>query len=915
MLGLFGNDVYVSYSRLDGIDYALGLANELTKRKLICEHDQHGSPPGAEVPEAVLRQVERSLLLVVVATDAAGTSKNVLQEVERFLKTRRAIIPISFEGSLERSPLFKSLAGMAIREESKEALNDHQPSALTIDRIVNAVGARSRNTILRRLATFTALGIAALVATGWFLLQQQAGRFVDLNAGLDRERAFVAAVRTANDAEILRGGDGRALEESVRRAANALRMSRAVGRIYVEADRTLRRGLELLRPVVASIAEGSHAVFSRDGRYLAVSGGGVKVWKIGDAAPVSGERALSGAASEIAFLPDGRLAIAEAADVKMCAGWEDGRPNCASALRYDGTALLSNDGRWFASFEPGSQSVRFHDLVADSGAEITVPELDPLRENIIAKLLPAEYQPYIKPTVIGAVGADGVLAFAVEQKLYLRRLPSGEPIVLPREFADVRNVGFSPNGRSLVLVVGDAVAASGLAMVLLDPSTWQERARYAMPEGATESIALDAAESLAAVGDTASSIMIWDVAARRVVARLYQQDWTAFALSATGRHVAAAGAGVRVWDLDPARSHQPLRIDGTFWKFTASADGRRVAASGRETTEFWDVAARKRISTLPTPEDWYRTDGAHFTSGGTMFLVPKFSAMIRVSDGQMTTLPQDTKASFTADDRLTASFGSSRPVEIREVGSDIVRARIPQSENARTALLSPRGSYVAVVAADGVLTIWSLAQGREPQRVYTFDATFPDRVIWSPDEKTIAVAHSSILGGASIQLRDLETKAERASGPATSNWFGLEQKPGAAFSANGSTFIAPAEGRRIWICDVGGGWKHWIAEGSSDIRDISVSPDGRAVALLLGDRTIEVWHVALRSVIARIGLSSLPDSLHFSANGRLLITTGEESDVGLVRYWLWRPEDLIAEAGIRAPRGQVATPAAAAPSP
>ncbi len=41
---LFGDDIFISYSRVDST-YALSLANELTKKKLSCFLDQWGTPP------------------------------------------------------------------------------------------------------------------------------------------------------------------------------------------------------------------------------------------------------------------------------------------------------------------------------------------------------------------------------------------------------------------------------------------------------------------------------------------------------------------------------------------------------------------------------------------------------------------------------------------------------------------------------------------------------------------------------------------------------------------------------------------------------------------------------------------------------------------------------------------------------
>jgi hypothetical protein len=55
---LFGNDVFISYSRSDAAAYALALASELTKQKLTCYLDQWNAPPGVEIP-AVIKTAAR----------------------------------------------------------------------------------------------------------------------------------------------------------------------------------------------------------------------------------------------------------------------------------------------------------------------------------------------------------------------------------------------------------------------------------------------------------------------------------------------------------------------------------------------------------------------------------------------------------------------------------------------------------------------------------------------------------------------------------------------------------------------------------------------------------------------------------------------------------------------------------------
>ena len=164
---VFGDDVFISYSRRRGAEYALALANELTRHKLSCFLDQWGTPPDQDLPAQLRQALKRSSMLVLIGTEWAAASENVRKEVEEFLETRRTIIPITFvdsdvyakiddgtlegefAGTLQQASWYPLIQGVAQTVESTAALSTKQPSETVISRIVNAKGFRSRNRRLR----------------------------------------------------------------------------------------------------------------------------------------------------------------------------------------------------------------------------------------------------------------------------------------------------------------------------------------------------------------------------------------------------------------------------------------------------------------------------------------------------------------------------------------------------------------------------------------------------------------------------------------------------------------------------------------------------------------------------------------------------------------------------------------------
>src|SRR5262245_46102967 len=74
---LYGRDVFISYARADGYDYANALAKCLMDSGYSVRADFHGSERGKKLPTSLLRDCRRSKILVVVASAASAKSDNV----------------------------------------------------------------------------------------------------------------------------------------------------------------------------------------------------------------------------------------------------------------------------------------------------------------------------------------------------------------------------------------------------------------------------------------------------------------------------------------------------------------------------------------------------------------------------------------------------------------------------------------------------------------------------------------------------------------------------------------------------------------------------------------------------------------------------------------------------------------------
>ena len=116
---LFGDDIFISYSRANGAPYAAALANQLASRRLSCRFDQWGTVPGKDVPDYILRALRRSGMLVVAATPKACESPAVEREIREFLPTKRLIVPIDLCGNIFSARWWPLLEGLPVSRDDR----------------------------------------------------------------------------------------------------------------------------------------------------------------------------------------------------------------------------------------------------------------------------------------------------------------------------------------------------------------------------------------------------------------------------------------------------------------------------------------------------------------------------------------------------------------------------------------------------------------------------------------------------------------------------------------------------------------------------------------------------------------------------------------------------------------------------
>src|ERR1044072_380936 len=202
---LFGEDIFISYSRHDAPTYAAGLANELAARNFSCKFDQWGTEPGRELPEPLKRALRRSAMLVLISGKAATRSSSVRKEIEEFLKTGRMIIPIDLDGTIVTAPWWGLVEGLPVSPETPDNIKKGDPSEEIINRIQKTFNFNRKDQRLRKMARVVASVVILLLLAGAAAgtlagmkgkqAAEELAKAVDARAEADRQTGF------ANDAK------------------------------------------------------------------------------------------------------------------------------------------------------------------------------------------------------------------------------------------------------------------------------------------------------------------------------------------------------------------------------------------------------------------------------------------------------------------------------------------------------------------------------------------------------------------------------------------------------------------------------------------------------------------------------------------------------------------------------------------
>jgi TIR domain/PASTA domain len=243
----FGFDVFISYSRRDGAEYAEALERELAK-SVAPRIDIQEAAPGRTIPLSLAIVIALSKVFVLVGSRGAAESAHVDSELRTFLRwSRGPVVLIEVSGVSNEAAWRRHVPGIPTVVESPADGHAGSPSDRVVRRTLNNVGFWRRSRRQSFATTVFALVLTALAyqsyRTSVFLRDatQEAGRQQKV-AELAETRAREASAEAERQTQLVKlaRADARtATEEATRQLQIAAEASRAAATARAENRRLL----------------------------------------------------------------------------------------------------------------------------------------------------------------------------------------------------------------------------------------------------------------------------------------------------------------------------------------------------------------------------------------------------------------------------------------------------------------------------------------------------------------------------------------------------------------------------------------------------------------------------------------------------------------------------------------------------
>lgn len=912
---LSADDIFISYSRKDGNTYAIGLADELTKKGFSCFFDRLGTDADRNLPPSLTRKVKSCAMLVVVGSPGARASTFVAQEVEEFAKangTARAV-PIYFGGLLEDATWKPMLVGIAPEVEDINALATGNPSPSVVSRIEKSFNYLRSKDRLRRYTVGATVILALLVLASVGAAMVARARFVEAQqatAAADSAKAEAEKQQRLAEAATRRATDER--EKADRETLNA----KAAGLVSVargmvnsdpltaslllteaqspsEPSEGVAAARELLGRFVTKATlrhdkglsddgVGIHDVdFSPKGTHVATAGNDktARVWPTDRTAAAVVLKGHEREVLTVRFSPDGEFVVTASNDgtARVWRADGTGSPVILRNSEWIKYARFSPDGRRVLTYGGNTAAVQNADgsgrpvefrhpsyvgcaTFSPDGSLVLTGAGDGLGRvwHADGSGAPVVLRGGEDPVIAADFSPDGTLvAFGSLRGGARVRHPdgSGEAIVLGDPRAQVQLVKFSPNGRRV------AIMALEKPLEIWSTDGQGTPVRIAALSGIggpahTIAFTRDGTRVLVSWHDGTAEVWNADGSGTPIVLRGHSGSLSAAAFSPNEREIVTGSydGTARLWTR--SERDDPIVLNGAEINFRAhfSPDGHQVVA-----VERWRDKDTEHRVLVWTVND---TKAPIILRGHTDGV-----ADVRFS-------PDGTKvltSSFDGTSRIWSLDGSRPPIVLG-----------PHDGPVRRAAFTPDGTHVVTVV-DQVMDHFGVADGTI--RVWAADGVAAPIVMRGHKGAINSLALSSdglriVTSGKDATVRVWPIDGSKDAIVLRGHKYGVTD---ARFAKSGQRIVSVGEDRIGVVENADGTGDAVVWNAGLSLKSIEMNPDETRAAIISEDGVF-LWSLGDSTTVRPLrGHAGLVNSVRFSADGKYLVTASSD---GSARVWL-----------------------------
>jgi WD40 repeat protein len=604
--------------------------------------------------------------------------------------------------------------------------------------------------------------------------------------------------------------------------------------------------------------------FSPDGKWLATGGSDqtARVWEIDTGREVT-RLIHEYPVDAVAFSPDGRWLATKTSD-RIFWVWEVATGRKMVRIVHEGRGVMqsvafSPDGQWLVSGSRGFAT-----------GEARIWKVDGWQE--IARMA--------GDVSAVAFSSDGKWLATGSWGVVVREMPSGHKVsqTSPTPSGDIAAMVFSPDGKLLATASGDGV------------QIWDTRnggwIANLTHQDKVNSIAFSPDGHWLATASDDHTVRLWKVSRwgwsieREEVARLeHGGEVKTVAFSSDGRWLATGSTDgkMRIWEV-PVVQPEPEPSSRLVTAVAFSPDGRWLVVGTRDSVSCNGPCAA--MSQIHKVSDWQEGTDIRRTLAGS-FGWPGGAYAVN----------------FSGDSRWLAAAVADQDHTARVWKVDTLQEVGQSAQDVRVVAINADGRWLATATeGNSSVQVWEVATGQEIVQVDRIGLVLA--MSFSPDGQWLAVARRG-KGGKQVWILEATTGREitrlEYEGWVESMAFSPDGRWLAAGSGT-STYSQEGSGA-VWIWETAT-WRQtaWMNHGEP-IETMAFSPGGRWLATQSSHGSVRVWEVSTGREVTRV-IQPGVRAVTFSPDGRLLVT----SDGPSVRGWLWRPEDLIADACARLPR-------------